>query len=219
MIISFEGIDGSGKTTILKAINEKLLKLDLNPRIISGSISGYTGSSISKVDSLLKRVTHESDLVLDDKTEFCVYLARLREKRNTAQSYLEKNTKDIVLIDRYVDSPFVLAIYGRKIDKIFVESSLDWIIEGLWPDITFVCEVSSAQEGLERKKKSSEALSRKELEGAKLHDKLHYGFQSLPNCFRDRSFKKINTSGVSIDESVELAWTNVVGALKKRELF
>ena len=103
-IIAFEGVDGAGKSTLVTMLAKRIRGLGKKVGVVSASMSPADRSLVSEVDTHLRSITRSTSHTLDPYCEICIYLARLREKRNAALKLIEEETCDIVIIDRYVYS-------------------------------------------------------------------------------------------------------------------
>ena len=114
LFITFEGNDGSGKSSVIKAVHQKLNELGYNV-ILSREPGG------SKIAEKIREIILDKDnLGMDDWTEALLYAASRREHINkTIKPALERG--DIILCDRYLDSS--LAYQGKArhlgIDEVY----------------------------------------------------------------------------------------------------
>ena len=124
--ITFEGPEGSGKTTVLNQIN-KLLSENYN--VIStrepGGVS--TGEEIRNI--LLDGEN------IDIRTEALLFAASRREHLVEKVIPALKNNK-VVLCDRYIDSSLAYQGYARGIGIEEVKKINEFAINGLYPDLT-----------------------------------------------------------------------------------
>ncbi|MBZ2171406.1 dTMP kinase [Nitratidesulfovibrio sp. SRB-5] len=142
MFITFEGMEGSGKSTALNRVQQALLDAGhgvLLTREPGGSRLGRTLRSI-----LL-------DLSNDDivpEAELFLYLAdRAQHVGQVIRPALEEGV--VVLSDRYADSTVVYQGYGRGLDPERLRELNDMAVGGLWPDLTLVFDLPP-EEGLRR---------------------------------------------------------------------
>nr|B8DN41.1 RecName: Full=Thymidylate kinase; AltName: Full=dTMP kinase [Nitratidesulfovibrio vulgaris str. 'Miyazaki F'] len=142
MFITFEGMEGSGKSTALNRVQQVLLDAGhgvLLTREPGGSRLGRTLRSI-----LL-------DLSNDDivpEAELFLYLAdRAQHVGQVIRPALDEGV--VVLSDRYADSTVVYQGYGRGLDPERLRELNDMAVGGLWPDLTLVFDLPP-EEGLRR---------------------------------------------------------------------
>ena len=141
--ISFEGIDGCGKSTQVSVLLKKL-KLSSKNLVL---VREPGGTSISEKirDILLDKRLNETA----DRTEALLMTASRAQL--TSQIILPSLGKgDIVIADRYYDSTLAYQGGGRKLD-------IEWLIKlnkfatyNLEPDVTFLIDISP-EEALKRK--------------------------------------------------------------------
>lgn len=142
MFITAEGIEGSGKSTVVNRMRQALLAEGrgvLLTREPGGSRLGRTLRSI-----LL-------DLSNDDivpEAELFLYLAdRAQHVGQVIRPALAEGLT--VLSDRYADSTVVYQGYGRGLDPRRLRELNDMAVGGLWPDLTLVFDLPP-EEGLRR---------------------------------------------------------------------
>jgi dTMP kinase len=184
--ITFEGGDGSGKTTQLKAIESHLRargKSCLSTREPGGTSLG----------ELIRQVLLEvGKQPITSPTELFLYLAdRAQHIHEVIIPALEQGK--IVLCDRHTDSTLAYQGYGRGIDLGLLRSLNDIASQGIKPDLTllFDCPVEI---GLSRtaQRQSQTASGRNEdrfeREKIEFHERVRAGFLELaraePNRFR-----------------------------------
>ena len=133
LFITFEGIDGCGKTTQIGLLNEYLTNLGYKTVITREPGAKGLGEKLREI--LLNyegevSSTCESFLFLADRAQHIDCLIR---------PALEKNY--IVLCDRHIDSTVAYQGYGRKLDLERIKHLNNIATGGLLPDITFVFDV------------------------------------------------------------------------------
>jgi len=169
IIVSFEGIDGCGKTTLSKKFYNYLIRKKYNAVILHEPGGTKTGEEIRKL--LLKR-----DEKFSKYTELFLYLAsRIELVEEKIKGYL--NEGKIVILDRYIDSTFAYQGYGRKIPLKYIED-LHRIFIGkeFFPDITFLIDEKPENlvEILKKKK-----IDRIEKESIEFQRKIRKGYLKL----------------------------------------
>lgn len=181
LFISFEGNDGSGKSSVVKAIYEELEKRGY-PLLLSREPGG------SKIAEKIRHIILDKDnMGMDDKTESLLYAASRRE--HLVKTVLPGiNEGKIVLCDRYVDSSLAYQGYARHIGIDEVYDMNKYATNGLLPDLTiFVCV--RPEVGLARIKKNERDLDRLELETINFHNDVYNGYQLLLEKFPNRIVK------------------------------
>jgi dTMP kinase len=138
--IVFEGVEGCGKSYQSKKLIKNLKKKGLNP--ILTREPGGTKSAESIRTLILKDYFNKGKYEKFDKyTDTLLYLAARNEHiKNKIKPALKKNS--IVICDRFVDSTFAYQVYGKKVNKTFIENIHKLILQGVKPNLTFVLKVS-----------------------------------------------------------------------------
>jgi len=133
IIVSFEGIDGCGKTTLSKKFYNYLIEKKCKAVLLHEPGGTKTGEKIRKL--LLNK-----DEKLNKYTELFLYLASRTELvEEKIKRYI--NEGKIVILDRYIDSTFAYQGYGRKIPLKYIEYLHKIFIgKNLFPDITFLID-------------------------------------------------------------------------------
>jgi dTMP kinase len=142
--ITFEGIDGCGKSTQVKMLVEKLEQLNID--VITIREPGGTRISESIRDILLYRDTHE----LGARTESLLMTAsRAQLTKELILPALKKGTW--VIADRYADSTLAYQGGGREIEIDWLEKLNQFATYDTVPDLTFFIDILP-DEGVKRQK-------------------------------------------------------------------
>lgn len=194
--ITFEGLDGSGKTTAIK----KVIQL-LNDHIDKKNIV-YTrepgGSQIS--ENIREVILGNGSDGMDKKTEALLYAASRRQHLVEKILPALKEGK-IVLCDRFVDSSIAYQGAGRGIDIQVIKNINEFVTEGLKPDLTFYFDLTP-EEGLKRIKDNRQnETNRLDQEQLSFYYKVRSGYQQIIKNDPKR-FILIDASK-SVDEIVE----------------
>ena len=133
MFITFEGIEGSGKSTALYSLCALLSEQGtafLRTREPGGSELGQA----------LRPLLLDSRRYLAPEAELFLYLAdRAQHVRQVIRPALRQNIP--VLSDRYADSTIVYQGYGRGLDIERLYQLNELAVGGLWPDCTIVFDL------------------------------------------------------------------------------
>jgi len=179
MFVVFEGIDGSGKTTLSNRVAQSLAARDLKVKHLRAE--GKFASTVSEAIRSLAR--DQRNLALVPKAEFLLYVAREVQLMEEALiPALESH--DVVIADRFLWTPEVLARFGRRLDRGFVEGILSVVSRELRPDLTILVDVDPALARARRRaqKRSAREVkppSRKGLTGTGLQHRLRRGYAEL----------------------------------------
>jgi len=167
LFISFEGIEGTGKSTQAKLLAEYLR--GKGHRVIQTMEPGGTRISLKIRELLLSPESRDMDHV----TELLLYnAARVQHIKEVIGPALECG--EIVITDRFSDSTVAYQGYARGLDPKLIDS-LDMIATNkLRPDITFLLDID-VKTGLERNKMLNK-IDRLELEDISFHERVRKGF-------------------------------------------
>jgi len=155
LFITFEGIEGSGKSFQSKKLYKNLKKKKITS--ILTREPGGTKSAEKIRDVILKDYFHpESKEKFSKYTDTLLYLAARNEHiENKIRPAIKK--KKIIICDRFVDSTSAYQIYGKGVNKSFIDSIHKHILQGLKPDLTFILtsKISKAMKRLQKRKKKN----------------------------------------------------------------
>lgn len=187
MFITFEGNDGSGKTTVSKAVYERLLEEGYD--VIYTREPGGIGISEKIRDIILD----PKNTMMDKKTEALLYAASRR------QHLVEKiipalNENKIVLCDRFIGSSLAYQGYARGIGMKEVYEMNLFAIEDNWPDATIFLQVP-LEIGLERVGTRG-GLDRLDQESKQFHEDVAKGYEIV--------LKEYHQDALLVDASQEL---------------
>ena len=178
LFITFEGNDGSGKSSVSSAIKEELEKLNID--FITTREPG--GSMIA--EKIREIILDKENLEMDPKTEALLYAASRREHLiHTVLPALKEGK--VVLSDRYLDSSLVYQgiARGLGVDEIF--NMNEFAVEGCLPDLTIMIAVRP-EIGMSRIKKNRGELDRLELEQLSFHNMVYEGYHEIAKRFPNR---------------------------------
>jgi dTMP kinase len=200
--ISFEGPDGSGKTSVIKVVEKHLI--DKGYEVVITREPG--GIKISeKIRDVIHDVEHTE---MDPRTEALLYAAS-RSQHLNQKIIPAVNEGKIVLCDRYVDSSLAYQGYGRKLGFDEVLAINMFAINGIFPDLTIFVDVSP-EVGLKRVFSTEEReKNRLDLEPLKFHKKIYEGYQELLKKYPNR-IKRING-----EQALDLVANEAMSLIKK----
>jgi len=133
-LITFEGIDGSGKSTQIKLISDILHKNNINNIVIREP--GGT-----KISEKIRDILLDNDNTISKYTEALLFLSSRSQLVNEViKPALDRGC--YILCDRYIDSTIAYQGYGRGIDLSQIKVLNDLAIESIYPDITFILDIN-----------------------------------------------------------------------------
>ncbi len=219
MFITLEGIDGCGKTSQLKYI-ENFLKSSRIDYIITREPGG---TAIGEKIRALLLSPENTDIV--SEVELLLYTAdRCQHLKTKIIPALEKGI--FVISDRFFDATLAYQGYGRKIDKRIVKNLHKIINKDFKPDITFLLDLSPEisiertrqhsinLSGIKRKLRKSEEITRFELEKLDFHKRVRDGYLEIAKneperfCIIDAS-KDINAVSKDIIDSLSVKISDI----------
>ncbi len=131
--ITMEGVESSGKSIQAKLLTDWLKENGLNPLLTIEPGGTPFGKTIRE---LLLNGTN-----IDPITELFLYLSDRKEHIIKVILPAMKEGR-IVVSDRYYDSTFAYQGGGRGIDKKWIESLMNYVVQSVIPDITFLIDIS-----------------------------------------------------------------------------
>jgi dTMP kinase len=176
MFITFEGIDGSGKTTVATLTAELLQTWGYEVLLTREPGGTQVGDEVREV--LLKhrqqqRMSPPAELLL-----FCASRAQL-----VAEVLLPALQRGgIVLCDRFADSTLAYQGYGHGLDLAALQQILAFATQGLTPDLTLYLDLKPEM-GLERRRKGrllkDEEWNRLDALELAFYQRVYAGYEAL----------------------------------------
>lgn len=178
LFITFEGNDGSGKSSALQTVKKELLEKGFDVVYTREPGGSYIAEKIREL------ILDKDNLGMDPKTEALLYAASRREHiTKTIIPALEAGK--IILCDRFLDSSLAYQGYARELGIDDVLQMNQFATEGLFPDLTIlVC--TRPEIGMSRIKKDERDMDRLELEKITFHNQVYEGYLSIADRFNDR---------------------------------
>ena len=178
LFISFEGIDGCGKSTQADLLRSYLESKGEQVELLREP--GGTALS-EQIREILLNPNNEK---MDPSTESILLSAsRAQLTREIIIPALERG--NVVICDRYADSTLAYQGYGRGINLEWLEKLNAFATAGLKPDITLLVDLP-VDEALNRMQ--SKSFDRIEMEGIEFLEKVRSGYLELTDRFSKRYF-------------------------------
>ncbi len=184
--VSFEGIDGCGKSTLVSELagwlREKTIPF-IKTREPGGTRLG------EKVREVLLDPSFET---MNDQAEVLLYSAsRAQLVHEVVQPALRQGMW--VLADRYIDATLAYQGYGRGLDLAPLRRIQDWATGGLCPDFTILldCEIEVASSRMQARAATGDRI---EQESGSFHERVRGGYLELARAAPER-FIVVNANG------------------------
>jgi dTMP kinase len=195
--ITFEGIDGSGKSTLISAIRERLLEKGIKEeKILITKEPGGTDFAELLRDVLAKKVDREPLAEL-----FALLSARYDHTKRKIIPALREGK--IVICDRYSDSTFAYQVFGKGLEYYIVTHLNKIASLKLKPDLTILIDLDPkiALERLKDKRDHYESL------GLEFFERVRYGYLALAKRAKKRI--KVIDGSRSFEDVLNDAWSYV----------
>jgi dTMP kinase len=184
LLITLEGIDGAGKTTLAVALEHALREQGHDFRLLRepGGVE-----AAERIRSLVK----DPDSRIGARAEALLYAAaRAQLVEEALQPLLEQGTS--VLLDRFVDSSLAYQGAGRELGVDAVRAINQFATGGLRPDRTLLLRIDPEQ-GRERSRGRGAPADRLERERDEFFDRIAAAYEQLAAADPDR-FRTIDAS-------------------------
>jgi dTMP kinase len=212
MFVVFEGIDGSGKTTLSNRVARRLRDAGLSVAHLREG-----GKFTSAVTQAIREFGRDArNLELGPYAEFFLYVARdvqlLDEMTRPALG-----RTDVVIADRFLHSAEVLARFGRGLPDEWLRPVLEAAARGLAPDLVVLVDVDPHVARARRQVAKGLALerrppSRKGLAGVGIQHRMRAGYQEL--AAREPGRWVVVDNDGDLDATVERIVTLLAGAAR-----
>lgn len=193
--ISFEGTEGSGKTSVIKEVKKYFENIGYQV-MVTREPGGIKISE--KIRDIILDVEHTE---MDARTEALLFAASRRQ--HLIQKIIPAlDAGKIVLCDRFVDSSLVYQGIARNLGEEAVYAINLFAIENTLPDLTIFVDVRP-EVGLKRVFDTpNREVNRLDLEQLNFHNKIYHGYLDLIDKYPER-VKKINGEQPIIKVAVE----------------
>ena len=186
LLITFEGPDGSGKSTQVK-----LLKQYLNNKGYEVVFTREPGGTFI-AEKIRKIILDNENVDMNPMCEALLYAASRAQLVSEVIKPAMKAGK-MVICDRFVHSSIVYQGIGRKLGIERIKGINDAAVDGLEPDLIFMLNISY-EEGLKRKALQKE-FDRLENSGDQFHKDVFRGYEII-----GKTYDNISNIDASMDE-------------------
>ncbi len=179
MFITAEGVEGCGKTTILKMVYEKLINDGYNCLLTREP----GGVKIS--EQIRQIILNKENTELDDRSEALLFAASRRQLL-VQKIYPALKENKIVLCDRYVDSSLAYQGGGKKLGVQNVLNINLFATDHTLPDLTLLFDIDPRL-GLERiNDNKNREVNRLDLEKIDFYNRVRETFLDLAKKYTER---------------------------------
>lgn len=183
LLITFEGCDGSGKSTQAKLLYEYLLSTGEECVLTREPGGGKISEQIREI------ILDGKNTEMSDECEALLYAAaRAQHIREVIEPALSNGV--IVVCDRYVDSSFAYQAYARGLGKEFISKINAFALGKYLPDLTFFVDLSAEEAFL--RKHGADKNDRLEQAGIEFHNRVYEGFLA---CVKEEPNRFIRLNG------------------------
>ena len=198
LFVTFEGIEGSGKSYQSKKLFRKIKSMQL-PAIYTREPGGTEAAEkIRKV--ILEDYFHsDSGEKFDKYTDTLLYLASRNEHVvNKIKPAIRK--RQIVICDRFIDSTLAYQVHGKRVNKNLINVVHKIILGKLKPDITFILKLN-INKALKRIKKRKSS-NRYDKYPKKFYQKVQKAFIKIAKTNKKRYIVLDTTKDTTKTESI-----------------
>jgi len=171
VFITFEGPDGSGKTTQIRLLAEWLR--ERGREVVLTREPGGT-----EIGDQIRAVLHDPyNTAMDARAEILLYSAsRAQHVAQLIRPALAAGK--IVISDRYADSTLAYQGYGRGLDLEMLRTITRFATRGLTPGLTLYLDITP-EEGLQRRRLGGDEWNRLDAEALEFHQRVRAGYLEL----------------------------------------
>jgi dTMP kinase len=207
VFITFEGIDGCGKSTQLR-----MLTGELRARRFEVVTTREPGGT--KLGQRLRAALLDVEEQVDPLAELLVFAAdRAQHVRTVLRPALEKD--EIVISDRYADATAAYQGHGRGFKPELIEQIVRLATEGLTPDLTLLFDLSVPESAVRtRRRRAAKRTDRLDREKVEFHERVREAYLKIAESNPDR-IRVIDASG-SAQETHESVMDIVMPFLEAR---
>ncbi|MAK16974.1 MAG: dTMP kinase [Gammaproteobacteria bacterium] len=193
VFISFEGIEGSGKSTQIELLESALINLGHDVKKLREPGTTMLGEKIREI------FLEETNEIVDPITEaFLLYASRKHLDQNILRTNLEKGC--IVIADRYADATLAYQCFGKGLSIDFI-NYIHANSELLTPDLTFYMDISAEKS---KERISQRKMDRMESEPQEFFERVREGYLEIATKNPDR------VVCLNANESIEELKTQII---------
>ena len=171
MFITFEGPEGSGKSTQIRLLAEFLRTRGFSVEVVREPGGTPIGDQIRHVlhDTANTAMSPAAEVLLYSASRAQLVAERIRPAIGSGH---------VVLCARYADSTMAYQGYGRGLDVDMLEELTTIATEGVTPDLTLLLDLDVTR-GLSRRRDEGEEMNRLDQESVAFHERVRSGYHRL----------------------------------------
>lgn len=202
LFISFEGIDGVGKSTQIALLEEHLNKLGRK------TLRSFEPGGTELGQEIRNMLLHRKGQ-LGARAEALLFAAdRAHHSATKVRPALAEGTD--VILDRYLDSSVAYQGVGRELDPSEIRNLSLFAVQNLLPDLTILLDMDAAS-ALARRDTSGSEPDRLESEKVEFFEAVRQGYLTLAAAEPNRFF--VVDAAQSVEQMAELIRARVDGLL------
>lgn len=179
LFITFEGIDGAGKSTQIDRL-ANAMSAQGQDVVITREPGGTP-----LAESLRELVLHSNEPICPDSETLMMFAARAQHLHNVILPALEQGKT--VICSRFSDATLTYQGYGRGIDLARIQSMIDWTHATTQPDLTFILDLDPETAFTRRMQRDAQS-DRFEREHIDFMHRVRDGYVTIANANSERCY-------------------------------
>lgn len=206
-LISFEGMEGSGKSTQAGLLGSRLNEEGFN--IVVTREPGGT-----RIGELIRNITHGKENV--DLTAIAEAYLMAAARAQLVREIIAPALKDgkIVVVDRFIDSSLAYQGYGRQLGEETILNLNKPALESIIPNLTIFLDVSP-KVGFGRRN-STDKIDRLDLQQKDFYKRVYEGYKKIIE--KDKNRFLVIDSSQSVSVVTEEIWRNISPRLQSQNI-
>lgn len=177
--ITFEGVEGSGKSAQVKLLAQNLQNLGYKIYLTKEPGAPDIPLNVA-IRNILLSFTSDT---IPPFSEFMLFAADRARHTEAIKQHLKQ--KEIVISDRFSESSDAYQGIARNVGLKFTQFVNKTVTGGLQPNLTFLLDINP-KKGLSRKQKNKQPLNRLDKESSLFHSRVREGYLKLAKNNRRR---------------------------------
>ena len=207
LFITFEGPDGSGKTTVTGRICDLLAEKGFDV------VHTREPGGIAIAEEIRNIILDPKNTMMDPKTEALLYAASRRQ--HLVEKVLPAMAQGkIVICERFIDSSLAYQGFGRQLGFEEVLGINLFATDNVYPDLTIYLDIDEAV-GLSRLK-DRDFKDRLDQESIEFHHRVSEGYRAVLERFKERIH--VIDASRSLDEVVDACLNEVLELVSQRQI-